>query len=477
VGNLRWRAPQPPRAWQGVRKADQPGPVCPAPQGQGNAGRPMDEDCLFVDVWTGAASSRERRPVMVWFHGGDAGFGAGSSPNYDGTGLAAKGVVVVTVNYRGGPLGLLATPELTQESGHNASGDYSLMDDIAALKWVQKNIAAFGGDPTNVTIFGQSWGSGTEHFLSLSPLAKGLFHRMINQSHARYPRDPELLVIGSGYRRLQEAEADGAKYVQALGVKSLAELRSVPWQKLIEAYQSQKDLRWTYLVEGYVVPRSYTDTYAAAAQADVFEIAGSNVDESGASPDTAFDLLTSGKTQRLNFPALYRLVDYLALAKRKYGAMADEFLRLYPATSDREAFLSASTAVRDNNRISPWMWSTAFTQQRSKPVYLYFFTHAPPGPNHDLLGAYHGAELAYVFNRPGAAWTDADRRIGDQMSSYWVNFARSGNPNGPGLPEWQPFDGKTEQLMELGDHFQAIPLADKARLDFWRRFYATQPPG
>jgi para-nitrobenzyl esterase len=326
-----------------------------------------------------------------------------------------------------------------------------------------------------VTIFGQSWGSGTEHFLSLSPLAKGLFHRMINQSHARYPRDPELFAIAGGYRKLREAEADGAKFMDSLGVHSLAELRAVPWQKLIEAYQSQKDLRWTYLLDGYVVPHSYTDTYAAAAQADVFEIAGSNVDESGASPDTAFDLLNSGQTQRLNFPALHTLDAYLKLAHQKYGAMADEFLQLYPATNDREAFLASSAAIRDNNRISPWMWATAFTQKRNKPVYLYFFTHAPPGPNHDLLGAYHGAELGYVFNRPGAAWTDDDRRIADILSSYWLNFAKTGNPNGPGLPPWPAFDRKAEQIMELGDHFKPIPLADKARLEFWRRYYAAQP--
>ena len=160
-----------------------------------------------------------------------------SARNYDGTALAAKGVVVVTVNYRGGPLGLLATPELSKESGHNASGDYSLMDDIAALKWVQKNIAAFGGDPKNVTIFGQSWGSGTEHFLSLSPLAKGLFHRMINQSHARYPRDPELFAIAGGYRRLAGSRGGRREVPAGAGREDLAELRALPWQKLIEAYQ------------------------------------------------------------------------------------------------------------------------------------------------------------------------------------------------------------------------------------------------
>jgi para-nitrobenzyl esterase len=480
VGELRWRAPAPPKPWQGVRTADQPGPICPQPATPGNAGRAMDEDCLYLDIWTAASASAEHRPVMVWFHGGDAGFGAGSGPQYDGTALAAKGAVVVTVNYRGGPLGLLAAPELSQESAHHASGDYSLMDDVAALEWVQRNIAAFGGDPRNVTIFGQSWGSGTEHFLSLSPLAKGLFQRMINQSHARYPHDPELFAIGAGYRPLQAAEADGAKFERLLGVHSLKELRAVPWQKLIEAYGNARDLHWTYVLDGYVVPHSYADTYAAGAQADVFELAGDNVDESGASPDSAFDLLAAGQSQRLNFPALHRLSDYLKLARQKYGPMADEFLKLYPASNDREAFLSSSAAVRDNNRISTWMWATAWTQRHHKPVYLYLWTHAPPTRDHDLLGAYHGSEIAYVFdhlNPQAAAWTEEDRRIADRMSSYWVNFARSGDPNGSGLPQWPAFDGRTEQVMELGDHFQPIPLAEQARLDFWRRFYRTQPAG
>jgi para-nitrobenzyl esterase len=181
-GELRWRAPQPAKPWPGVRKADQFGAICPS---SGNANRNMSEDCLNLDLWTAAASSAERRPVMVWFHGGTAGAGDASSLMFDGEALAKKGVVVVTVNYRGGPLGNLATPELSKESGHNASGNYGLMDDIAALKWLQKNATAFGGDPNNVTLFGQSFGAATQDVLAISPLAKGLFHRMIAQSQRR----------------------------------------------------------------------------------------------------------------------------------------------------------------------------------------------------------------------------------------------------------------------------------------------------
>jgi len=169
------------------------------------------------------------------------------------------------------------------------------------------------------------------------------------------------------------------------------------------------------------------------------------------------------------------VADYQAATREKFARMADEFLQIYPAASDREAFLASSIAARDNNRMSTWMWATQWREKRSQPVYLYFWTHAPPGPNHDLTGAAHGSELAYVFSRPNAAWTDEDRKIADTMSSYWVNFARTGNPNGPGVPPWPAFEGTTEAAMELGDHFQPIPLPDKTKADFWRRFYASQP--
>jgi para-nitrobenzyl esterase len=225
-----------------------------------------------------------------------------------------------------------------------------------------------------------------------------------------------------------------------------------------------------------VLPRSYAETYAAAAQADVDELAGENADESGAAADTAFDLVAAGKAQRPNNSiALLGRAGYLEYAHKKFGGMADEYLTLYPAADDREAFSSANAAIRDSARVSQWMWAGAFTHQRSKPVHLYFFTQAPPGPNRELTGAYHGAELGYVFANPDSAWDMHDRRIADQMSSYWANFARTGDPNGPGLPPWPAFDPKREQTMELGRQFEPIPLADMQKTDFWQRFYATQP--
>jgi para-nitrobenzyl esterase len=355
------------------------------------------------------------------------------------------------------------------------------MDDIAALKWIQRNIAAFGGDPRNVTIMGQSFGAATCHFISMSPLAKGLFQRMITESHSLYPHDPLLMEVAAKYKVLKDAEADGARFMQIAGAKSLAELRALSTEKLVEAFnQSGKpeDFLWSYVVDGYVLPRNFAATYAASAQADVPVLTGENRDENRATADTAFDLVAAGQAQRPDRATAigFRGLDgYRVYAQQRFGAMADEFLKFYPATSDREAFYSANASIRDNQRVSPWMWATVFTRNRTKPVYLYYFTHAPPGPNREMVGVFHGAEIPYAFNRSGTAWTDEDRRIAETMSSYWINFARTGNPNGPGLPNWMAFDGKTEQVMELGDHFRPIPLVDKDRFDFWRRFYATQP--
>jgi len=477
IGPLRWRAPKEVKPWRGVRSAVYPGAVCPQPAAETIAGLRIDEDCLNLDIWSGALRAGERRPVMVWFHGGERGFGAASQPIFDGTALASKGVVLVTVNYRGGPFGLLATPELSAESGHKASGNYALMDNIAALKWVRRNISAFGGDPDNVTIFGQSFGAGTCHFLSLSPLAKGLFRRMINQSHALYPRDPALFGAAMRYLPLRDAEADGRRFMRIAGVRSLAELRKLPWQALVEAYRKSKtDLLWTYALDGYVLPRTYAATYAAAAQADVDELAGENADESGAAADTAFDLVAAGKALRPNNSiALLGHARYLAYVYKKFGQMSDEYLKLYPAADDRGAFVSANSAIRDSARVSQWMWAGAFTNRRTKPVYLYFFTYAPPGPDRDVTGAYHGAELGYVFGNPAPAWREEDRRIADVMMSYWTNFAKSGDPNGAGLPDWPKFDPRRERTMELGRRFGPIPLAGKSETSFWERYFATQP--
>ena len=490
VGPLRWRPPAAASTWQGVRNADSFGPACPQPGGEMAQGMSQSEDCLSLNVWTGAKpDSAEKRPVYVWIYGGGFIGGTGASPEFDGEALARKGIVVVTFNYRVGVLGFLATPELSRESGHNASGDYGLMDDIAALKWVQQNIAAFGGDPAKVTIGGQSAGAGSVGFMAMSPLAKGLFRAGIAESHARDPRDTELRYLSVSYRTLANAEQSGTRYAEAHGAHSLADLRAMPWEQLIqgsdtidadvETGSTGKPPLFRPVVDGWVVPQGYAATYAAHAQNKVTFVAGNNKDETGAVPETAFDALRARKAPPRGGmpPVSVTLADYLAYAHRKFGPLAGDFLRLYPARDDQEAALQNDAAARDNSRISTWLWGRLWSKGDDKPVYTYFWTHAPPGPGHDMRGAFHGSEIYYAFNSLDAVdrpWTQEDRRIADLMSSYWANIVTNGNPNGPGLPDWPLYDPRKDRVMELGNHFGPIPIASAEKISFWERFLSTQ---
>lgn len=489
VGDLRFRAPRPAVPWQGVRKAEQFGAICPQPREPFGPPPPaMSEDCLSLNVWTGAARPSEKRPVLVWIYGGGFLNGSGADPNFDGEGLASKGVVVVTFNYRSGALGFLATPELSRESGHG-SGNYGLMDDVAALTWVQKNIAAFGGDPGRVTIAGQSAGAGSVGFMAMSPLARGLFQQGIQESHARTPRDPDLRFLSVSHRTLPKAEAAGAAYALAHGAHSAAELRAMPWEKLIEGSATiDRDVEtgttakpplFRPVIDGYVLPRNYSGTMTARSQNNVLIVAGNNADETGAVPETAFATLRAAKgPPRAGSPQVnVRLADFHAYARSKFGPMAGEFLKLYPASTDDEASRASNDAARDSNRISTWLWASEWTKGTQKGVYTYFWTHAPPGPDAALRGAYHGAEINYTLgtlyasNRP---WTEQDRAIAERMSSYWANIIAKGDPNGPGLPLWPKYDGRIPEVMSLGDRWARIPIATPQRIAFWKRFFATQ---
>jgi len=491
VGALRWRAPVPATAWKGVRKAERFGNLCPQPGGEARGTMPMDEDCLTLNLWSGPHVAGEKRPVLVWIYGGGFIAGTGAQPDFDGEGLARKGVVVVTFNYRLGALGFLATPELSRESGHAASGNYGLLDDIALLKWVQRNIAAFGGDPARVTIAGQSAGAGSVGFLAGSPLAKGLFIRGIAQSHARDPRDPELRYLSISYRMLKNAEAAGSRYTIDHGARSMAQLRAMPWQKVIEGSDTidaavntlsqGKPPLFRPVVDGWVIPRTYNAMLAGHTQNNVLMVAGNNSDESGAVPETAFAALRARTTPpRAGMPQTsVTLAGWVKAAKAKFGPMADEFLALYPASNDEEAALANNASVRDNSRISTWLWATAWGNGVRHPVYTYFWTHAPPGPGHDMRGAYHASEINYALGNLYAVdrpWTEEDRKIADTMSSYWANIIKSGDPNGPGLPAWPRFDARAGTVMQLGEGWAPIPVASPDKIDFWKRFFATQSP-
>jgi carboxylesterase type B len=495
VGARRWRPPAPALAWDGVRKADQFGHACPQPVESDAAAQAMSEDCLTLNIWTGDAPDSPPRPVLVWIYGGGFIGGSGSSPQFDGEGLARKGVVVVTFNYRVGALGFLSTPELSsesgRESGHRASGNYGLLDDIAVLKWVQRNIAAFGGDPTRVTIAGQSAGAGSVGFLSMSPLANGLFQRAIAESHARDPRDPELRYLSVSYRLLKPAEDAGARFVEAKGTRDLAVLRAMPWQKLvegsntidpsIETLSTGKPPLFRPVLDGWVVPRTYGETLAKRAQNKVIFIAGNNSDETGAVPETAFAALRARTgPPRAGAPQVnVTLAGFRESAHAKFGPLADEFLKLYPASNDEEAALASNEAARDNSRIATWSWAREWAKGSGQPVYTYFWTHAPPGADALMRGAYHGSEINYVFDNLYATdrpWTDEDRRIADRMSSYWANIIKTGEPNGAGLPNWPAYEAQASAVMRLGQGWGMIPIATPERINFWLRFFARQKP-
>jgi carboxylesterase type B len=443
VGDLRWRAPKPAAPWPGVRKAAEFGANCM--QGIVEKRDPWtyefmahgatSEDCLSLNVWTGASKAGEKRPVFVYIYGGGFNEGSTTVPAYDGEELARKGIVVVTVNYRVGVLGFLAHPELSKESDRNASGNYGLLDQIAALQWIHDNIAAFGGDPGAVTIAGQSAGAMSVHALVWSPLARGLFHRAVAESGgANQPR------------KLADAEQDGARWAEAKGAKSIADLRKMSWAQLME--------------RGTVPPPRnglVTDNWAIPADptpADVPFLTGSNADEGGAVPHPTIQL------------AAFR-----EQAARRLGDRADAFLKLYPATTDDEARAMQNTSARDQSRMNLYAWALKRQQTTKSKIFTYFYSHPLPGPDIEKYGAFHTSEVPFVFNslrRSDRPFTDADRKLAETISSYWANFARTGDPNGKGLPAWPAVSGDTAVTMELGDHVGPIPVAEKARLEFLR---------
>src|SRR5262245_3588446 len=461
VGELRWRPPQPVAKWTGIRTADTFANACVQPKGVGRLNiavdlpdsPPASEDCLYLNVWTAAQSGSERRPVMFWIYGGAYNEGAGSSPHTDGSALARRGVIVVTFNYRLGPFGFYSHPELTKESEHNASGNQALMDTMTALKWVQTNIAAFGGDPRNVTIFGESAGAAMAAGLVGSPRAAGLFRRAISESGAWMG-----LGMAPMRTRQQAEQPAGRRGGPAPALLPLAELRA----------KSAEDISRTFsgagmIADGWIIPEDESLTFAQRRQQPVDVLVGSNKDEGSFAPDTTADAWTSRVRQR-------------------WGDLADDYLKLYPAGSDDEATRSSRTAFRDELAWHMRRYASA-QSKRGNRSYWYFFTHEPPfPPNARNLKATHATEIPYVFDnlrRPRvfpdtsspelASASAADRALAERVSSYWVNFARTGDPNGNGLPRWPVFSGASAAPMIIGD-IDETP--DPQRLAIYDKQYA-----
>lgn len=464
VGNLRWRAPQPVAAWHGVRNADQFGTSCI--QTIVRERKPwtyefmthnsISEDCLYLNVWTAASGPQERRPVYVFIYGGGNNEGSTAVPVYDGETLARKGIVVVTVNYRLGLFGFFTHPELTQETSYKASGNYGILDLVAALKWVHDNIAAFGGDPAKVTVGGQSAGAGNTHVLTASPLAKGLFRGVIAESGSG--------ITGGPNRKLAEQEQAGLKLAAAKGAPNLGALRAMSWQQLQAPLPGggtalSANYRFAPVIDGYVLQSAIGEVFAQKKQNDVPTLTGSNKDESGASPHPDVTL-----------------EQFRKLATARYEESAEEFLQLYPAKTDEQAAIAQNDAARDASRVSIYLWAVERNKTGGTRVWTYFWDHALPGPDADKYGAFHTSEVPYVLGALGMSdrpFTADDRHIADMMSSFWANFIAKGDPNGEGLARWSAVSEKPAFTMELGDNTAAIPVAGSdPKLKFWERYYS-----
>ena len=466
VGDLRWREPQPAAPWDGVLRADHYGPrpmQAPIYSDMIFRDKGPSEDCLYLNVWTPAKSASEKLPVMVWIYGGGLQAGASSEPRQDGKDLAKKGVLIVSMNYRLGVFGFLAHPGLSKESGHG-SGNYGLMDQIAALKWVQRNITAFGGDPGNVTIFGESAGSYSVSALMASPLARGLFHKAIGESGALLgtPR------YQSHTLPLSEAEAKGEEFAESLGAKTIAELRAIPADKVLKADRDHEE-HFGAIIDGYALPKSGSEIYAAGEQAHVPLLAGWNADET-----RVYNAFGDKRPTAKSFAKQ---------VAKDYGREAASVLGFYPADSDEEAVRSAGDLANDRFIvIGTWKWIDMQRKTGGSPVYRYSFDRAVPiAPGRVIngspataadVGAVHASEICYVFGAldsvPGVTWEPGDRALSDAIGTYWTNFARTGNPNGGGMPDWPAYgtaDGY--QVMHLDTVQKAAPARNMDRYEFW----------
>jgi para-nitrobenzyl esterase len=457
VGANRWRAPQPVVPWKGVKQTVAFGPACM--QGEQLARQmgstaPLSEDCLYIDVWTPAKKAGERLPVIAWIYGGGFNSGMSSVPLYDGANFARSGVVFVSINYRVGPFGFLATRELSRESGHG-SGNWGLLDMIKGLHWVHDNVAQFGGNPANVTIMGHSAGGQAVSDLIASPLAKGLFHKAIAESGSSFaPLQASADVAGGVVPTQAFAEANDTAWLAKLGAHNLAEARALTAAALDAGQRQPGAPRFAPVADGYVIPGDEYALWQARRYADVPVLIGHTSNEWAAG--------TAVVT-----PAAFE-----KQVRDGYGASAESILALYPHATDAEATKAAARLRTDNFQWNGYTWADLQAKYGRAPAYAYWF-HRPTAQAPD--GSPHGSEVAFVFaneDKRRTAWTAEDRSLSQTLHAYWVNFAKTGNPNGPGLPAWPRYAAGRPTVMALGAQTQPIALPNASRLATLDRYYA-----
>jgi para-nitrobenzyl esterase len=478
VGNLRWKEPMPVANWSGIRKADKFGPRAMQLPLFGDMNFRSDgvsEDCLYLNVWTPAKTGNEQLPVLVYFYGGGLMAGDGSEPRYDGENMARRGIVTITVNYRLTVFGFFSHPELTKESPHKSSGNYGLLDQTAALKWVQQNVAAFGGDPKKVTIAGESAGSFSVNAQMSSPLSKNLIAGAIGESGSLLGLNPPVA--------LADAEKLGLQFAETVAAKSLAELRAMPAEKILQATANTGFGRFPVTVDGYFFPKPPAEIYAGGDQAKVPLLVGWNSQEMGYQVILGSDKPT--------------LENYTKAVQKKYGDKAADALKVYNATSD-EAVADVATSMASDGFIgySTWKWSDMQSKTGGKPVYRYLYARPRPGMRAEMgnavaglaggiirdtsasqapktppaTGAVHSAEIEYAMgNLPTNRvydWQPEDFKVSEIMQTFFANFIKTGNPNGLGSPEWPAITGSKVEVMHIDVDSKAVPEQHRDRYLF-----------